>query len=64
MDRDRNLTLQGETRSITIHVHNDGGAYVRESRIRQTQFGIHPVSATGGAVKVKDEVRTDFVLGK
>jgi polyisoprenoid-binding protein YceI len=31
-----NLTLHGETRSITIDVHNDGGTYVGESRIRQT----------------------------
>jgi polyisoprenoid-binding protein YceI len=57
-----NLTLHGETRSITIDVHNNGGAYVGESRIRQTQFGIHPVSAAGGAIKVKDELKIDFVI--
>jgi hypothetical protein len=57
-----NLTLHGETRSITIDVHNDGGAYVGESRTRQTQFWIHPVSAAGGAVKVKDELKIDFVI--
>jgi polyisoprenoid-binding protein YceI len=28
-----NLTLHGETRPITIDVHNDGSAYVGESRI-------------------------------
>jgi polyisoprenoid-binding protein YceI len=43
-----NLTLHGETHSITIDVRNEGGAYVGESRIRQTQFGIHPVSVAGG----------------
>jgi hypothetical protein len=26
------------------------------------QFGIHPVSAAGGAVKVKDELKIDFVI--
>jgi polyisoprenoid-binding protein YceI len=57
-----NLTLHGETHSITIDVHNEGGAYVGESSIRQTQFGIHPVRAAGGAVKVKDELKIDFVI--
>ena len=41
------LTLHGESRSITIDVHNDGGAYLGEAKIRQTQFGIYPVSAAG-----------------
>jgi polyisoprenoid-binding protein YceI len=55
-----NLTLHGETRSITVDVHSDGGAYFGESKIRQTKFGIHPVSAAGGTVKVKDELKIDF----
>jgi polyisoprenoid-binding protein YceI len=46
-----NLTLHGETRSITVDVHSNDGAYLGESRIRQTQFGIHPVNAAGGTVK-------------
>ena len=62
MDRDRESDVHGETRSITIDVHNNGRAYVGESRIRQTQFGIHPVSAAGGTVKVKDELKIDFVI--
>jgi polyisoprenoid-binding protein YceI len=61
-----NLTLHGETRSITVDVHSNGGAYLGESKIRQTQFGIHPVSGAGGTVKVKDELKIDFrmVVGK
>ena len=55
-----NLTLHGETRSITVDVHSNGGAYLGASKIRQTQFGIHPVSAAGGTVKVKDELKIDF----
>jgi polyisoprenoid-binding protein YceI len=55
-----NLTLHGETRSITVDVHSNGGAYLGESKVRQTQFGIHPVSGAGGAVKVKDELKIDF----
>jgi polyisoprenoid-binding protein YceI len=57
-----NLTLHGETHSITIDVRNEGGAYFGESRIRQTQFGIHLVSVAGGAVKVKDELKIDFII--
>ena len=57
-----NLTLHGETPSITIDVHNNGGAYAGESRIRQTQFDIQPVSAAGGAMKEKDELKVDFVI--
>ena len=61
-----NLTLHGETRSITVDLHSNGGAYLGESKIRQTQFGIHPVSGAGGTVKVKDELKIDFrmVVGK
>jgi hypothetical protein len=43
-----------------VDVHSNGGAYLGESKIRQTQFGIHPVSGAGGAVKVKDELKIDF----
>jgi hypothetical protein len=43
-----------------VNVHSDVGAYLGESKIRQTQFGIYPVSGAGGAVKVKDELTIDF----
>lgn len=55
-----NLTLHGKTRSITVDVHSDGSAYFGESKIQQTQFGIRPVRAAGGTVKVKDEMKIDF----
>jgi polyisoprenoid-binding protein YceI len=57
-----NLTLHGKTNSITVDVHDEAGAYLGQAKIRQTQFGIQPVSAAGGAVKVKDELRIDFVI--
>jgi polyisoprenoid-binding protein YceI len=57
-----NLTLHGKTTSITVEVHNDSGAYLGEARSRQTQFGIRPVSAAGGTVKVKDELKIEFVI--
>lgn len=56
------LTLHGATNSITTEVHYTNGAYVGEARIKQTQFGIEPVRVAGGTVKVKDEVKIDFVV--
>lgn len=57
-----NLTLHGKTRSISLDVRDDAGAYLGETSLRQTQFGIQPVRAAGGAVKVKDELKIDFVI--
>jgi hypothetical protein len=30
--------------------------------LRQTEFGMQPVTAAGGTVRVKDEVQVQFVL--
>ena len=57
-----NLTVHGRTEPLTVDVHDEGGAYVGQARVRQTQFGIQPVSAAGGTVKVKDELRIDFLI--
>ena len=56
------LTLHGKTDSITVDVRDDAGTYVGQASIRQTQFGIRPVTAAGGAVKVKDELKIEFVI--
>jgi len=57
-----NLTLHGASGTVTVDVHNESGAYVGEAKIRQTQFGIQPVSVAGGTVKVKDELRINFAI--
>jgi polyisoprenoid-binding protein YceI len=58
------LALHGVTRPLTLPVNvqltadqirADGNAVVR-----QTEFGIQPVKAGGGTVKVKDEVEVSF----
>jgi polyisoprenoid-binding protein YceI len=54
------LTLHGQTRSITMHVNGRGGRYHGTATLKQTDFGITPISIAGGAVKVKDEVAIDF----
>jgi polyisoprenoid-binding protein YceI len=55
-----NLTLHGETRPVTVTVKEQAGRYVGSATVKQSEFGIKPVKAAGGTVKVKDEVRIDF----
>lgn len=57
-----NLTLHGKTNPVTVDVGLQGNAYAGQATIKQSQFGIKSVSAAGGAVKVKDELRIEFVI--
>lgn len=50
------LTLHGRTRAVTARVRRDGGSYVGEARLHQTDFGIRPYSAMFGTLKVKPDV--------
>jgi polyisoprenoid-binding protein YceI len=54
------LTLHGQTRPLTIAVTHDGGHYKGSVSLKQTDFGIAPVSVAGGTVKVKNELTIDF----
>jgi polyisoprenoid-binding protein YceI len=59
------LALHGKTRPVQIDVERQAGRYRGSARLRQKEFGITPVTAAGGTVKVKDEVRVEFeVVGK
>ncbi len=58
------LTLHGTTRQLTINafvtfyatsLHADG-----QFALRQTEYGIRPVSVAGGTIKVKDELKFSF----
>ena len=57
-----NLTLHGTTNPVTAEVRKTGAGYEGQASLRQSQFGIKPVSVAGGAVKVKDELRIGFLL--
>ena len=37
-----------------------GAAHIGSTSLKQTDFGITPISIAGGTVKVKDEVRIEF----
>jgi polyisoprenoid-binding protein YceI len=54
------LTLHGQTRPIVVRVEGQSGHYQGSAELKQKDFGITPVSAGGGSVKVKNEVRVKF----
>ena len=59
------LTVRGESRPVKVEVHGKNGHYQGSAEVRQKDFGITPVSAAGGAVKTKNEIRVEFeVFGK
>jgi polyisoprenoid-binding protein YceI len=55
-----NLTLHGETHSVTVEVTLQNGHYLGSATFKQKEFGITPVSIGGGTIKVKDEVKIEF----
>ena len=62
---DGNLTLHGQTKPFRVEVSYRNGHYRGSATIKQSDFGIKPVSVAGGTVKVKDQVKIEFdiILG-
>lgn len=59
------LTLHGQTHPAKVDVERRDGRYHGSARVRQSEFGITPVTIGGGTIKVKDEVGVEFeVVGK
>jgi polyisoprenoid-binding protein YceI len=54
------LSLHGQTRTISATVHQQENAYVGRCQIKLTDFGIQPVRVAGGTVRVKDELDIQF----
>jgi polyisoprenoid-binding protein YceI len=54
------LSLHGAVRLVTLAVKKEGGRWTGSTRLKQTDFGMQPVSVAGGTVKVKDEVKIEF----
>jgi polyisoprenoid-binding protein YceI len=58
-----NLTLHGQTHPIQVNVKPAGpGKYEGSAKLKQTTFGIQPISIGGGSIKVKDEVDINFTI--
>src|SRR5712692_5038408 len=54
------LSLHGVSKPVAVAVRRQGDIYSGSARIKQTDFGIKPISAGGGTVKVKDELQITF----
>ena len=56
------LSLHGVTKPVSLAVRRVGDSYAAHTVLKQTDFGIKPVSVGGGLVKVKNEVEIDFQI--
>lgn len=56
------LTLHGKTKPIALSVTLANGRYNGSVKLKQTDFGITPVSIAGGTVKVKDVIEIAFEI--
>jgi polyisoprenoid-binding protein YceI len=54
------LTLHGVTHPLVLPVSLRNGHYTGSVNLKQTDFGITPISLAGGSVKVKDVVEISF----
>jgi polyisoprenoid-binding protein YceI len=54
------LTLHGVTKPVEVTVQRMGEIYASHSVIKQTDFGIKPITVGGGLIKVKNELELDF----
>jgi len=54
------LSVRGETRPVSMEVTERDGHYAGTCRFKLTEFGIKPIKAAGGTVRVKDEVQVEF----
>jgi polyisoprenoid-binding protein YceI len=54
------LSLHGVSKPIRLNVRRDGDAYTGRTILKQTDFGIKPISIGGGAIKVKNEIEIEF----
>ncbi|HEV2697985.1 MAG TPA: YceI family protein [Terriglobales bacterium] len=56
------LSVHGQTRGVKVEVEGSDGHYSGSVQLRQTEFGITPISIAGGSIKVKDEIRVEFEI--
>jgi YceI-like domain len=59
---DGDLTLHGITKPVTLTVKQTGDEYTTQTVLKQTDFGIKPISIGGGIIKVKNEIELDFQI--
>ncbi len=58
-----NLMLHGVTKPVILNVKLAGGvAYTAHFILKQSDYGIKPLSVGGGMIKVKNELALDFQI--
>jgi polyisoprenoid-binding protein YceI len=56
------LDLHGQSHPVAIDVALKDGVYRGTATLKQTGFGMKPVTVAGGTVKVKDEIKVEFAI--
>ncbi|HMD48153.1 MAG TPA: YceI family protein [Bryobacteraceae bacterium] len=59
---DGDLSLHGVTKPVSLTVRQTGDSWTTRTVLKQTDFGIKPISIGGGMIKVKNEVQIDFQI--
>ncbi len=54
------LDLHGVSKEVALEMTGGPDHYQGKTKLKQTDFGIEPISVAGGAVKVKDELDLDL----
>ena len=50
------------TKPVSLTVKQTGESYTTRTALKQTDFGITPLSIGGGMIKVKNEVEIEFQI--
>ncbi len=56
------LSLHGVTKPISVRAKQTGDSWKGHAFLKQTDFGIKPVSIGGGVIKVKNEIEIEFQI--
>jgi len=59
---DGDLSLHGVTKAVSLNVKQTGESYTTHTVLKQTDFGITPLTIGGGIIKVKNELEIDFQI--
>jgi uncharacterized protein with FMN-binding domain len=54
------LTIHGRAQPVAFAAAGRDGSYHGSVELKQSDFGIEPISIAGGTVKVKDKVKVEF----